>query len=356
MHIYVDARLPWGSGIGRYVSSILPEMASLRKDWKFTVGVHETTKVDSSSALAEANNVSFIPIPVSPFSVSEQLSLQKLVPKHDLAWFTNYWVPFFWGGPFVSTVHDVLHLQKDLFPSSVIKRYASYAAMRFLREKARGIIFVSSFSQNEFSRIIGAPEDSIVVHHGADHFREISTDERKSRLALIVSAPKVHKNVETAIQAWVDAAPNDGWRLIVVSPGDELRSKIQFGAETSSVSFKSAVSNSELQSLYEESSLFLFPSRYEGFGFPILEAALSGNRIIASNADALLEVSKGMDICVLHPDDTEGWKEAIKNATSRPPSALTDTDIHLNKDLARSFLWSNAAQKTLGFLESAHGS
>ncbi|MDF3419975.1 glycosyltransferase [Sulfitobacter sp. KE29] len=355
MRLYVDARLPWGSGIGRYVASILPHMMAARPDWSFVLGVHKGNDHPDLKRLTEANNVSLREISISPFSLEEQRHLHAAAGPHDLAWFTNYWVPFFWPSPYAVTVHDLLHLRADLFPAPMAKRLASRAMLATLRRRARAVIFVSDFTRREFIRTSGTPRSGRVIHHGADHFPAAEPPFSKTRSALIVGAPKLHKNMALAIEAWAAAAPPEPWRLTVVSPGDALRSAVPLGTAQNSVVFRSGISNAELARLYREAAAVLFPTKYEGFGFPVLEAALNGARILSSTAEALQEVARSMDAVFLDPDDKAAWVRAIREMLQKPLPTPDATEIRQNIAVAQSYRWSNAAQQTLDVLEQYRG-
>ncbi|CAD0186667.1 D-inositol-3-phosphate glycosyltransferase [Ruegeria sp. THAF57] len=353
MRLYIDARLPWGSGIGRYIASILPHMVANRPGWTFVLGVRSDNDHPDLDLLAAYENVELLRLEIAPFSLDEQRHLRRAVGPCDLAWFTNYWVPFVWRGPFVVTVHDLLHLRKDLFPTPGPKRVASRLMMEHLRRNARGIICVSDFTRQEFLRQIGTPKSIQVIHHGSDHFPMAQPPFTKTKTALIVGAPKLHKNMELAIEAWAAASPASPWRLIVVSPGDELRSSVALGRATGTVEFRSAIPNQELARLYREASIVLFPTKYEGFGFPIIEAALNGARILSSTADALREVAKDMDVPFLDPDDKTAWTEAIRKTQALPLPTAETPEIRANMQAAQAYQWSEAAAKTIGYFEQA---
>lgn len=352
MRLYVDARLPWGSGIGRYVASILPHMVAARPDWTFVLGVQDGNNHPDLNRIAKADNVTLRKLSITPFGLDEQRHLQKAVGPHDMAWFTNYWVPFFWDTPYVATVHDLLHLRADLFPAPAMKRMASKLMLTALRHRARSVIFVSDFTRQEFLRAVGAPRHCEVIHHGADHFPKAPTPFSKTKSALIVGAPKLHKNMELAIEAWATAAPQAPWQLTVVSPGDALRSSVSLGQAQNSVTFLSGLPNEDLARLYQEASIVLFPTKYEGFGFPIIEAAMNGARILSSTAEALQEVARDMSVTFLDPDDKAAWEQAIRDMTQQPLPAHDMPEIARNMAAAQSYLWADAAQRTVEVLEA----
>jgi len=353
MKLYVDARLPWGSGIGRYVASIVPALAAARPDWQVTVGVAAGEDGPAAASLLALANVTLLSVPIRPLSLAEQHSLAVAVGPADLAWLTNYWVPMRWPGRWVATVHDLLHLNPALFPASAGKRAASWLMFQRLARGAAGLLFVSRFTRREFERRCGTPRRAAVVHHGVDHFAVPAAPGLEQRIALTVGAPKRHKNLDMLIEAWAAARLPSGWRLVVVTPGDPLRSKVALGSRESGnqVLFKSALSDEELGALYAEAALFLFPTLYEGFGFPLLEAALAGCRLIASTAPAVVEISGGMQVLHADPYDREGWIRLIEEETTRFERGEAFAGADRNRLCAQSYRWSDAAACTAEFLE-----
>lgn len=350
--VYVDARLPWGSGIGRYVSEVIPRILRLNPGVEFVVGVDLRNVHPALSIVEQFPNTQVVRSNISPFSFREQTSLYNDVGPVDFTWFTNYWIPFFWPTPFVATVHDVLHLRKDLFPAPDIKRIVSKFSMELLRRRAAGLLFVSEFTRKEFQLHVGSAQRTLVVHHGGNHLAWSGPPVKKEHIALIVGAPKVHKNIQFAINAWAEARIPKPWRLVVVSPGDELRSSVELDSRQSAIQYKTAVSDEELQSLYQRSSVFLFPTKYEGFGFPMIEAAFSGARIIASTAGALLEIADRMEAEFIRPDDKAAWIKAIRKYTAMQLPKSTDPEVKQNVMVAATFDWDRCAADTSRFITS----
>lgn len=357
MKIYVDARLAWGSGIGRYVSSILPEIAESRRGWNFIVGISNDNQHPSIADLSKHENIEFLRTDIAPFSVGEQLNLFRLVGKKvDLSWFTNYWMPFRWPGRFVVTVHDMLHLNAKLFPCSKPKRALSKLMFGNIARRANGVIFVSDFSQDEFTRYCGVPKSSEVIHHGVDHLQNVaSAGATKGKIALTVGAPKQHKNLEFLLSVWQQADIPQDWKLVVVTPGDALRSQTSISQAddgNNQIEFKSSLPQSELTSLYQQASVYLFPTLYEGFGFPLLEAALSECRIVASNIPPIVEIGRGMDIDLIDTENTLGWVRAIEENLNTVENKAPFVSAKSNRLIAEKFTWKKSALKTADFLVS----
>lgn len=356
--ILVDARLPWGSGIGRYVRNIVPLVAKHMSHKHFTLLVAPGDIERAEDAIANCANITVLATTIKPFSLGEQTGLAALADDHELTWFTNYWVPLRWRGRFVATVHDLIHLDPR-FPASVVKRFAASRTFAKVRRDAEHVIFVSRFSARVFTADIGMPRASSVVHHGIDHagigIRGNTASER-SRIALVVAAAKEHKNLPLMLEAWKQADLTD-WQLAIVTPNDDLRSSIDLveqAGRIGNVQIHRGISDDALSALYANAGFALVPSRYEGFGLPLLEAMRAGTPVVSSTADALVEVASGALIPFVDPDDREGWVQAICDMASKcgPTNEWQQGISRHNRVIADSFTWSKAAILTAGILNA----
>jgi glycosyltransferase involved in cell wall biosynthesis len=357
--ILIDARLPWGSGIGRYVQNILPPVARRMSSDTFTLAVFRADEARARAATALCQNVTVKAVPIAPFSLSEQLSLEPLARNHDLTWFTNYWVPLRWRGRFVATVHDLIHVDPQ-FPASAFKRALARLTFRKVQRHAAQVIFVSRFSATTFVRTFGAPANFSIVHHGIDHGGsafERPTERARTRMALVVGAFKAHKNLAMLLRAWQKADLHD-WELTLVAPSDPVLSSVDISAaaeRTPRVRVLRGIDDAALADLYTECGFVLVPSRYEGFGLPLLEAMSAGAPVVASTAPALVEVASGALLPFVDPADGEGWVQAIRSMahTCGPSNAWQQMISERNRAVARSFTWERAADATAGVLRAA---
>lgn len=355
--ILIDARLPWGSGIGRYVQNIVPRVAALMEDTGFTMLVAPEDAAFARGVLGAASNVSISPVTIRPFSIAEQTVFPRLGKQHDLTWFTNYWVPLRWSGDFVTTVHDLIHLDRR-FPASFARRMAARLTFSKVRRSAAHIVFVSRFTGRTFEQLVGRPAQATVIHHGIDHNGSAKADgaedRSRSKVALVVAAAKEHKNLPLLLSAWRRADLTD-WRLLIITPGDDLRSSIDLSGQLTAnpgIEIRSKVSDAELAAAYADAGMVLVPSRYEGFGLPLLEAMAAGAPVISSTAEALVEVSSGATMPFASADDEDGWVTAIRRlSASCGPSDRWQEDVCArNRSIAQGFTWTKAAEATAGVL------
>jgi hypothetical protein len=351
--ILIDARLGWGSGIGRYVTNTVPLVARLLPHVKFDLLVGKDDLAAANAVAARAPNVHPMVSPLRAFSLGEQLHFPKVAKGYDLVWFTNYWVPLAFRGRYYAMVHDMLHLERDLFPASLLKRVLSYLTFRHVAKSAAAISFLSRFSQREFERRFKSKAQVAIASCGMDHADWQMFDPehppKKDRRLLVVAAAKKHKNFRIAVDAFLRAKIAPEWRLTIVTPNDKLRSSIdlqEFVESGSRVDFRQGLTNTELRDLYGCTAILLMPSLYEGFGLPLAEGLQAGAICISSTAGSLVEVGQGADITYCNANDLEGWIAAIEAECNRFDTSKIDHIItSKNMRHACGFTWSAVAQK-----------
>ncbi|WP_174278209.1 glycosyltransferase family 4 protein [Sphingomonas bacterium] len=361
--ILVDARVGWGSGIGRYVANLLPLVARRLPGAELVVLVLQRDVERAAQALGGAAGITLRPCTISPFSLAEQVRLPHLASGFDLAWFTNYWVPLRWKGPFVVTVHDMLHQETRLFPASRARRLLSRRTFAHVAAHAKAVMFDSRFTRREFERQLGPARSGGVVHLGVDHHgwsadRPVVGPSSRERRLLVVASAKQHKNFGVLLDAWTRARPDDGWTLTIVTPDQELRSSIDLAALSAGagrVEVIQGLDDEALASLYRSSALVATPSLYEGFGLPLLEGLMAGALCISSTAESLVEIAGGAWVVFVNGRDVDGWAQAIERGCSLIDDASADLGalIEANRHHAAAFTWDRAANLTADILLEA---
>ena len=368
MRLLIDARIGWPHGIGRVISNTVPLIALAHPDWQIDALVGPDDLDIARAAFAIAPNVTVVSCEIHGFSMAEQTRLERHAAGHDLTWFTNYWVPLRWRTPFVATVHDMLHLMPELLPASRVKRLLSQRTFAKVRRDARTVIFVSRFTQQEFTRMVGAPAHGVAIPLGGDHLdypppRRLGD---RTRRLIVVAQPKKHKNFALLLQAWQRAQIADHWRLTIVTPDDAmLRSSIDLDAlagaggarQAGRIEVRRGIDNAELSALYGDSAILLMPSRYEGFGLPLLEGMRAGALCVSSNAGAMVEVAQGAFVSFVNATDGTGWTAAIERACRMIDDAQLDLDtlVAHNAAHAAGFRWRDTARAIAATLQAAAG-
>jgi glycosyltransferase involved in cell wall biosynthesis len=359
--IGIDARKVQDFGIGTYIRNLIHGLAALDEDNEYVLLTGPQGREELSGLPENFRTV----IERSPvYSARELVAMSWRLARLrlDLYHSTHYVLPMFVPSRVVVTIHDIIHL---LYPQFLPNRLAFIYAQRMMRRslnRADRAIAVSENTKSDLMEYFDIDSDAIrVIYNGVDeHFRERLSAEDLERwfrqldirppYLLFVGNPKPHKNLDRVIQAYARAleiAPFDG-PLICVGDRTAAQFKLRQRAEQLGISDRvrllGHVAQEVLPPLYQGATLFLYPTLYEGFGLPVVEAMASGTPVLTSNTSALKEVAGGCAHLV-DPLDTERMAKAIARV-------MTDQEYRetlAEKGLARSrdFRWSLAAEKTL---------
>ncbi len=259
------------------------------------------------------------------------------------------------GLPFVVTVHD---LERICFPFAVedAVEQASLDQDAVAIGRADHIIAVSENTRNDLVRCLGIPEERItVVYNGVDRdvFKRNGAAPSPFPYILYVGSERPRKNLPNLLAAFAALKKSGGFgslKLVKVgSPGrseafraDTLRTIRALGLENE-VMFVGEVSDHELAEYYASASVLVYPSLYEGFGLPVVEAMACGCPVITSNVSSLPEVA-GDAALLVDPEDTGDLRKALVRLLT---SEGLRRDL-IEKGLARSslFSWAKAAEAT----------
>lgn len=286
------------------------------------------------------------------YSIREQLQFPFIIPRCDLFWSPHYNVPLLpiRAKKRVATIHDACHLALGKWLSWPEKLYAKFVMKRALHGSDR-VVTDSEFSKRELIRFLGAPKYPLQVIAPAvdrDHFRSTSVIESScplpKRFILFVGSQKPHKNLHGLLKAFKLLSDPD-LHLVIVGKKQGLRNSVE-SVQMEKVHWLGEVPDSDLPALYSLAELFVFPSFYEGFGLPPLEAMSCGCPTIVSNAASLPEVCGDASLYV-DPKKPEELVEAIKRVSS-------DREAMVQKGYARAamFCWEKTVRLYGEFFES----
>lgn len=255
--------------------------------------------------------------------------------------------------PFVFTLHDLHHL-RVAEDSSVAKRAYYRHIIRPACHRAAFVLTVSEFSKMEIVDWAGVSADKVInVGNGIGppFSSEGERFEPGYPYLLYVGSRKAHKNLPRLLEAFALSGVTQAIRLILVGwEGPSLHEEIEgFGLREKVIS-RRCNSDEELASLYRGALAFVFPSLYEGFGLPPLEAMACGTAVLASTAAAIPEVLGDAGLLV-DPLNTEEIAGAIR---------VVVEDCSLRKEMrekgfarARKFTWDETVRKMREVLEMA---
>lgn len=278
--------------------------------------------------------------------------------RPDLTFVPAHTLPILFPGKAVVTVHD---LGFRYFPQAHPARQRWYLdwTTRYSARRATIILADSRATADDLTRFYGTPSQKIhVVYPGVDAppIGDISAMKQKyhlpERYFLFIGTLQPRKNIARIVQAyarWKQANPHDGAGLVLAGGKGWLYDDTWVQG-VQGVDMPGYIDDADKGALYAGALALLFPTLYEGFGFPVLEAMLCGTPVIASTLSSLPELA-GDAALLVDPLDTAAIAEAMTRL-SRDES-LRWTLREKGYQQAAKFTWDRTAQQTLQALESA---
>lgn len=353
-HLFIDVRMKNHSGIGTYLRNITRRiLRELPEDGYSLLG-------SSDGADLAAPHERFRPFRAPIYSIGEQLRpLRFGVRRSDVYWCPHYNFPLLLRCRRVVTVHDLLHLAMPEFAGGALKQ--GYAKLFFSRIAASSakVICVSKSTADELIRLTGIASDRIeVIHNGVDAFwLGGATGERPipAPYFLFVGNVKPHKNLRRLIAAmrWL-ASDFPTHQLVIVGKRDGFISgdpEAVRDAESmpGKVTFTGYVPEAVLKSYFQHAEALVFPSLYEGFGLPVVEAMACGCPVIASGIPVHREIC-GDTAVFCDPQSVEDISDQMRLVSSQ--SFDRQGIIEAARSRARQFSWDRCAEATLRVLGS----
>ena len=342
VRVAIDARKLHDFGIGTYVRNLVRHLARLDQTNEYVL-ICRPEDVDEARAVGP--NFRALVSHARPYSVRELVTVPlKLHGAHvDVFHAPHYVVSPLTTGPLVVTIHDCIHLRfPQYLPNRVAHAYARFF-MRFAAWRAARVLTVSEASKQDILHYLRTPAENIeVIYNGLDERFSVAPSAdaiSRTRERYLLDAPfvlyagniKPHKNLDRLIDAFALLRRRDRGDLKLLIIGDEiskypnLRRLVHRHQLHQHVRFLGFVPDATLAVLYRLAAVFVFPSLYEGFGFPPLEAMASGTPVITSNVSSLPEVV-GDAALLIDPLDPQAIADAM---------ARVLTDEALRADLIR---------------------
>jgi glycosyltransferase involved in cell wall biosynthesis len=336
LRIAIDARKLRDYGIGTYVRNLLRHLSRIDSKTEYVLFCRAK---DCGIVEELGENFRAVPEPARPYSVSEQLRIPMDLRREgiDLFHAPHYVLPPLTPCKSVVTIHDCIHLR---FPQYLPNRLAyAYArsSLWFATHRSNRVLTVSEASKRDILRYFRVPEGKIDVIYNAidERFGEPPAADEIERVRdrYQLNAPyilyagniKPHKNLERLIEAFHTLRHGDLEHVKLLIIGDEiskyatLRRAVHKYKLHKHVRFFGFVPDKTLAVLYRLARAFVFPSLYEGFGLPPLEAMASGTPVITSNLSSLPEVV-GDAALLIDPYDADAIADAMRRV-------LLDSDL-----------------------------
>lgn len=337
--IGIDARLygPIGKGLGRYTKEIVDGLLRLDTDNNYVIFLCEENYPDFDDSAA---NVKKVLVKARWYSIAEQIVMPYHIwrEKINLMHFPHFNVPLLSPCKFIVTVHDLI-LTK--FPTQrattlspflyKIKHYMYQLVIKAAIFRSKKVITVSNFTKDDIIDYFGVSEDKIVVTYEgvSKDFDTQKTCDNNLVLRYNISEPFLlyvgnaypHKNLEGLIGTYSEIRKRLEISLVLVGKDDYFYKKVKEYTDTfpsevkENIVFPGFVPDSDLSCLYKRASAYIFPSFFEGFGLPPLEAMSQGCAVVSSNKTCLPEIL-GEAACYFDPDNREDMQKKIEKVIS----------------------------------------
>ncbi|MCZ4224378.1 glycosyltransferase family 4 protein [Pedobacter rhodius] len=358
--ICIDCRI-LTTGIGTYVTSILAYFKG-NDDWLIYALVAE-----GQNEILPLN-IKLIPFKAGVYSVREQFEFSWKIPRVDIFWSPHYNIPLL---PIkakvrIVTIHDVYHLayRSELTLKQKIYSKIVLAAAVKLSKK---VITVSEFSKSEIIKYLKFDKNKInVIENGVKQIRNLKSFDAiqkkynlPSKYILYLGSVKPHKNLKRLLEAYeqLNSTVKEANKVVIVGKVDgfitgdpKLISYIRENPSLKeNVVFTGFIEDVDMDAIYSNANIFVFPSLYEGFGLPPLEAMLNECPVTTSSIPSLKEVC-GNAAMYFDPSNIEDIKQKIE-------SFIMDEDlkqqfVERGKICVKNFTWKNSYEKHLKIFDT----
>ena len=374
MKIGIDARMYSNgfTGIGRYTFELIRHLAKLDSEDEFVCFLNSE---EFENFVPPASNFHAVKADAPHYSLAEQTRfLQKLnSEKLDLMHFTHFNSPLLYRGKFVTTIHD---LTLSFFPgkkmNDFVHRMAYNLVLKRGVKRARKIISVSENTKNDLQHLLGTPAKKIkVVWNGVGREfipatpTELSRKQLEKKFGisknylLYAGVWRDHKNILGMLEA-IDKLRETLWKGELVITGKEnpvyapeIFAKVKELNLEKIVVFIGLVSDEDLRQLYQNARVFVFPSFYEGFGLPPLEAMSCGIPVVASNSSSIPEVCGEKNAEFFDPKNVEEMAAKIQKVWEDESLRKRLVENGLKRVL--DFSWREMTEKTLNIYREVLG-
>lgn len=385
MIIGIDARFygPLGKGLGRYTQEVVDRVISLSKqrsdlDLSFVIFLSEGNFSDFKTV---DKNVTKVQADFKWYSFAEQIKFPILIKKYkiDLMHFPHFNIPIFCPSKFIVTIHDLILTR---FPSvrATTKNYLTYffknLAYRLVIKTAitrsEKILTVSNFTKNDILKLFKVDSDKIILSY--EGVANLSADKDyslfKNKLfkdedllknldkdfIFYIGSAYPHKNLQRLLSVFSKIkAEKINLRLILAGKIDYFYKQLKKEAESlglfspsaelfdNQVIFLGQVSDADILLLCSKARAFVFPSLYEGFGLPPLEAMSYSCPVISSNKASLPEILAD-NVLYFDPESEEDMLSKIKMIVS--DEGLRQDLIKSGHEWVKKYSWHDCAEKT----------
>ncbi len=367
MKIVIDARL-YGlenAGIGRYLINLINQIEKIDKQNHYCLLLR---KKYFKELKLKSKNWQKVLADYPHYSFKEQffLIIQLIKLKPDLVHFPHFNVPLFYYGKYIVTIHDLIkHESRGMATTTRspwlywLNHQLYLCLVNRAVKKSVKIITPSNFWKEELIKRYHLPAKKIIVtYEGVDENLKIETSKLKRQNILAkykIKKPFLiytgslypHKNIERLAEAV--GKINQNLKLVIVCARNVFYQrfliKIKKMGISKSINLVGFVPDNKLATIYKEAEAFVFPSLWEGFGLPGLEAMALGLPVLAARASCLPEIY-GEAALYFDPYNSDDLAEKIKRI--REDKKLREGLIQKGWTQVKKYSWQKMARETLG--------
>jgi glycosyltransferase involved in cell wall biosynthesis len=279
----------------------------------------------------------------------------------DVVWFTKYVVPFGICAKTVTTVHDMAYYMPELSAYPLADTIYMRSLIRNSCRRADAVVAVSRNTKADILRILGTKADKVhVIHEAADEkYRVISNIDEVERFRRRLQLPRrfilftggisPRKNLVRLFEAFSSISAKIDCKLVLTgAKGWRNKDVISLIEGRDDIIRLGFVEDEDMPLLYNAAELFVYPSLYEGFGLPVIEAAQCGTPVVCASGSSLTEVG-GDGVLFVDPYDTDDIARGILQLFEHPKQRKTLVQKGLEN--ANRFSWDRSAKVLLDLVK-----
>jgi len=364
LHVAIDCRVvdPHYPGIGRAVLETVRALVRDERAPRLSLLVPPTPPAELAALAAEGvGRVSLAPMRSRLRAPADQWALPRALARlrPDVYHAPYYAVPAVIPVPMVLTVYDLIpQLFPQYWPNHAL-RAAIDVWTRYAIRRADRVIAISESTASDLARLVpsaaGKTRVALLGVTPRPHATSTKRDAAGEPYLLYVGSNKPHKNLPRLVAAFARLAPEIAGRLVIAGAWDndypQARDEARQRGLDRRVTFEHRPSDQRLDELFANATAFVFPSLYEGFGLPVLEAMAAGLPVATSARGSLGEVA-GDAALLFDPTSDEEMAAALRRLLC--DEALRARLSAAGRARAALFPWSRTARDTLEIYREAH--
>ncbi len=321
MILYIDGLFYKGFGIGRYYESLTKELA--KKGINIITSVPRRLRDQFEKDFADIPNIEHIFVDYEKFSIKgffkHSSLLKSLEGKVDVFFYPHIDLPYYIPRNTIVTIHDLIPFA-EWWDRNQIKR----SIFKFFLKRAVGhskdVVAISETTKKDILMLYPNLERKIkVIYRFIDEKFYPRTNDKAlvvDPYILFIGSRKIHKNIKNLILAFNNIKNKLNMKLVIAGPKDAGIQKDEINSLIDKLNLKNDIiefvcpDDNTILNLYSNANLFVFPSFYEGFGLPPLEAIACGCPAITSNIPVLQEIL-GYNIACFDPHSIDDISEKL---------------------------------------------